>query len=97
MSQRLAVRLRLVVRPIFAFAVEPGGVHAGLQSSHSIQGAVVAYVQDVGYRDAYGGSGGFEDAGVGLGLALRSHGRNPLRAILGRCHGSAHFVEYSAF
>ena len=59
--------------------------------------AVVAYVQDVGDIHAYGCRCGFENAGVGLGLALRSHGRNPLRAMLGRCHGSAHFVEYSAF
>ena len=97
MSQRLAVRLRLVVRPIFAFAVEPGGVHAGLQSSHSIQGAVVAYVQDVGDIHPHGGGCRFENAGVGLGLALRSHGRNPLREILGQCQEPAHFVEYSAF
>lgn len=72
MPQRLMMRLGLeicIMRPVFAFAVEPGGVHAGLQRAEGIQGAVVAYVQDVGDRDADGCRCSFENAGVGFGDA----------------------------
>ena len=39
MPQRLVMRLGLLVRPVFAFAVQPRGVHAGLQRAHGSRSA----------------------------------------------------------
>ena len=58
--------------------------------------AVVADVQDVGDFHPHDAAAALKMRGSGLAW-LFAHGRNPLRAIFGRCHGSAHFVEYSAF